>query len=499
MKYLPTIGLEIHVELKTKTKMFCGCKNDSLETKPNTNVCPICLGHPGTLPVPNIEAVKSVLKLGLALQADLAEKSKFDRKSYFIRFKLIRYQISQYDEPLVRNGELLGVRVKRIHLEEDVGRLLHEIPALSRSHGAKDDERLKTSDKATYVDFNRAGVPLMELVTEPDIKSGEQAVAFAKMLRLILRYLRISDADMEKGQMRVEANISVRPEGQDEFGTKVEVKNLNSFKSVGDAVNFEIRRQTEALESGGKVFQETRGWDQNKKATFSQRSKEEAKDYRYFPEPDIPSIDLQETSLINLEELRRAIPELPLEKKSRLMKEYGLVEVQADLMIEDGDLADFFEETISEAEGDDDIDSSEKQRFTELAFNYLTSDLKGFMNSQGIGFEELKISPENLADLADLIFNGEITSRVAKDLIPEMQKTGLDPRQIVKEKGLEQVSDEEIIEQAVNKVVAENPGAVADYKAGKKTALQFLIGKTMAELKGKGHPGKIGEKLEKQL
>lgn len=492
MKYLPTIGLEIHVELKTKTKMFCGCKNDSLEIKPNINICPICLGHPGTLPVPNIEAIKSVLKLGLALNAEIAERSKFDRKSYFYPDLPKGYQISQYDEPLVKGGELSGVHIKRIHLEEDVGRLLHEIPA-------EEGGRPQKAEKATYVDFNRAGVPLMELVTDPDIESGEQATAFGRTLRLILRYLDISDADMEKGQMRVEANISIRPEGQRDFGTKVEVKNLNSFKSVGDAINFEIKRQTEVLESGNKVVQETRGWDQNKKSTFSQRSKEEAKDYRYFPEPDIPAIDFKETSAIDFEELRRAIPEMPFEKKERLMKEFGLSEIQAAFLMEDKDLADFFEQTISEAEGDNDIGVLEKQRFIDLAFNYLTSDLKGFMNVKGIVFDDLKINPENFADLVDLVFKGEISSRIAKDLIPEMQDSGLDPRTIIKDKGMEQVADEEIIKQAVAKVIAENSAAVSDYKAGKKTSLQFLIGKTMAELKGKGHPGKIGEHLEKQL
>jgi aspartyl-tRNA(Asn)/glutamyl-tRNA(Gln) amidotransferase subunit B len=492
MKYLPTIGLEIHVELKTQTKMFCDCKNDRLETKPNINVCPICLGHPGTLPVPNIEAIKSVLKLGLALNAEIAERSKFDRKSYFYPDLPKGYQISQYDEPLVKSGDLLGIRIKRIHLEEDVGRLLHEIPA-------EEGGRSKKAEKATYVDFNRAGVPLMELVTEPDIESGDQAVAFSRMLRLILRYLDISDADMEKGQMRIEANISVRPEDQRDFGTKVEVKNLNSFKSVGDAINYEIERQTEVLESKDKVNQETRGWDQNKKSTFSQRSKEEAKDYRYFPEPDIPAIDFKETSAINFEELRQSIPELPLEKKERLMREFGLSEVQAGLLIEDNDFADFFEQTVSEAEGDDNISASEKQRFIDLAFNYLTSDLKGFMNTKSIGFENLKISSENFADLVDLVLEGAISSRIAKDLIPEMQDSGLDPRAIVKNKGMEQVSDDETIKEAVTKVISENPGAVSDYKSGKKTALQFLIGKTMAELKGKGHPGKIGEHLKRQL
>lgn len=491
MKYIPTIGLEIHVELKTKTKMFCGCKNDSLETKPNINVCPICLGHPGTLPVPNIEAVKSVLKLGLALNGEIADRSKFDRKSYFYPDLPKGYQISQYDEPLVRRAKLLDINVRRIHLEEDVARLLHEIPA--------ENGKREIKEKATYVDFNRAGVPLMELVTEPDIQNGEQALRFSRLLRLILRYLDISSADMEKGQMRTEANISVRPESQRALGTKVEVKNLNSFKSVADAIDFEIKRQTKVLGAGQEVKQETRGWDQNKKLTFSERSKEEAKDYRYFPEPDIPALDFSATSLISLDELKRTIPELPLEKKDRLMNEFGLSEIQAGILIEDLDLAGFFEETISEGVGEEDFSPNERKQFIDLVFNYLTSDLKGFMSVKGYSFEELKITPENMSDLVSLAMRDEISSRIAKDLISEMQESGLDPRTIIKNKGMEQISDDMLIALAVKKIIAENSAAVADYKAGKQNAFQFLIGKAMAELKGKGHPGKIGEHLKRQL
>ena len=280
--YKPVIGLEIHTELKTKTKMFCGCLNDSEEKNPNVNVCPICLAHPGTLPTINGKAVKFVLKLGMALNAQIPEFSKFDRKNYFYPDLPKGYQISQYDKPLVEGGELKGLKITRIHLEEDTGRLLH----------AQDG-------KSSLVDFNRAGVPLMELVTEPDIKSGEEAMSFAKELQLIMRYLGISDADMEKGQMRVEANISLA-EGGERFGTKVEIKNLNSFKAVGESIDYEIKRQSEVLDKGEKVRQETRGWNEFKGITVSQRSKEEAHDYRYFPEPDLPPLDLKKMDLEKL-------------------------------------------------------------------------------------------------------------------------------------------------------------------------------------------------------
>lgn len=285
--YKPVIGLEIHTELKTETKMFCGCFNNPEERNPNVNVCPICLAHPGTLPVINKKAVEFVLKLGMAIGARIPEHSKFDRKNYFYPDLPKGYQISQYDQPLVIGGELNGVKITRVHLEEDTGRLLH----------AEDG-------KSSLVDFNRAGVPLMELVTEPDIKTGEEAMKFAKELQLIMRYLGISDADMEKGQMRVEANISLAKDGE-RFGTKVEIKNLNSFRAVGESIDFEIKRQAEVLDKGEKVHQETRGWNEFKGITVSQRSKEEAHDYRYFPEPDLPPLDLKK---MDLEKLKLEIP-----------------------------------------------------------------------------------------------------------------------------------------------------------------------------------------------
>jgi len=466
--YSPTIGLEIHIELKTKTKMFCGCLNDADEKHPNINVCPICLAHPGVLPVINKKAVESVLKLGLALNSKIPEISKFDRKNYFYPDLPKGYQISQYDKPLVVGGKLNGVKITRIHLEEDTGRLTH-------SHRQKSSYSL--------VDFNRAGIPLMELVTEPDIKSGEEAVKFAKELQLILRYLEISDADMEKGQMRVEVNISISDKRQGtsdkELGTKVEIKNLNSFRAVEESIDYEIKRQPEILDKGEEIKQETRGWDDIKKRTVSQRLKEESHDYRYFPEPDLPPLDLTK---FNLEELKVSIPELPAQKRARFIKEYGLLANQTEILIEDRGLAQYFEESASELRTKLPIPDYQ------LLFNYFSSDTRGLMNEQKITVRELNITPENFADLIVLLSKGEISSRSAKDILKEMFLTGLDPRQIIRDNGLTKLSDNTIIEQIVGETIKENPKAVEDYKKGKENALQFLIGQAMAKSKGRGNP-----------
>ncbi|MEK7553411.1 MAG: Asp-tRNA(Asn)/Glu-tRNA(Gln) amidotransferase subunit GatB [Patescibacteria group bacterium] len=468
--YKPTIGLEIHTELKTKTKMFCGCLNNSDEKQPNVNICPICLAHPGTLPVANKKAVEAVFKLGMALNGEIPQMSKFDRKNYFYPDLPKGYQISQYDKPLVLGGVLNGVKITRVHLEEDTARLLH-------------------ADGDSLVDFNRAGLPLMELVTEPDIKTGEEAVAFAKELRLILRYLGISDADMEKGQMRVEANVSISKDN--ELGTKVEVKNLNSFKAVKDAIDYEIKRQEEILKKGEKIIHETRGWDENKKITVSQRKKEEAHDYRYFPEPDLPIMDILK---FDLNGLKAEITELPAQKRERFIKEYGLRPEQPEIFIEDRDLANYFEASISELNAD-----LREQEATNMLYNYLTSDIRGLTNELKIGIKELNISPENFADLVVLAIKGEISSRIAKDLIVEMHKSGADSRQIVEEKGWNQISDEAEIEKIIQEVINENPAAVEDYKKGKQNIIQFLIGKAMAKLKGRGNPEKLKKMLETRL
>ena len=466
MEYKPTIGLEIHAELKTKSKMFCDCLNDPDEKRPNVNVCPICLAHPGVLPTINRKAVESVIKLGLALGGEIPAHSKFDRKNYFYPDLPKGYQISQYDEPLVFGGSLNGVRLTRIHLEEDTGRL---------QHGSKD---------SSLVDFNRAGMPLMELVTEPDIKSADEALTFAKELQLTLRYLGISDADMEKGQMRVEANISVS-KGSD-LGTKVEIKNLNSFQSIKGAVGYEIKRQIESLGEGIKIVQATAGWNTTTAETYIQRIKENAHDYRYMPEPDLPPLEVN-ADLI--ERLRVELPELPGAKRERFMIEYSLTLDQVDVLVADRSVAEFYEESVSEAE----------KATPQLIFNYLTSDLLGMANAQGINIKESKVEPIDFAHLIDLLEEGTLNSRSAKNVLAKMWATGLDPHSIVKEENLIQVTDVEELKSVVLKIIEVNTKAIKDYKNGKDSALQFLIGKAMAELRGRGNPEQLKKLFEAHL
>jgi len=462
--YKPTIGLEIHCELKTQSKMFCGCSNDPNEARPNFNVCPVCLGHPGTLPVINQEAVKSVLKLGLALNGKIPAVSRFDRKSYFYPDLPKGYQISQYKQPLVEGGNLMGVKITRIHLEEDTGTLSH------------------TKKNYSLVDFNRAGIPLMELVTEPDIENTEQAVAFAKELQLILRYLEISDADMEKGQMRIEVNLSLC-QNKEKLGTKVEIKNLNSFRAVKEAIDCEIKRQSEILDKGEAIKQETCGWDDVKKITVSQRTKEESHDYRYFPEPDLPPLEL---SRFDLDNLKNKMPELPVEKRERFKKEYSLMPAQVEILIRDKELANYFEETAKEL----------KSGKYQILFNYLTSDIFGLMSEQKTYLKKLKISSKHLAELIDLIIGNKISSRIAKNVLKEMFLTGRGPKQIIQEKGLSQISDEGEIEKFIKEVIRKNPNAVEDYKKGKENALQFLVGQVMAKTRGRAKPEIIQQLLK---
>jgi len=470
MGYKTTIGLEIHAELKTETKMFCGCKNDPLEKSPNKNICPICLAHPGTLPTINKKAVELMARVGYALGGKIREKAHFDRKSYFYPDLPKGFQISQYEEPFVEGGKLAGVSITRVHLEEDTARLSHD-------------------KSGTLIDFNRAGLPLMELVTEPVIENSEKALEFAKELQLILRYLDASDADMEKGQMRVEANVSLAPDGQKELGTKVELKNINSFKAVGSAIAYEIERQKKVLEKGDKVVQETRGWDDSKGETFSQRVKEEADDYRYMPEPDLPSVDFSSGEGIDLEKARISVPELPSEKRKRFADEFGMREDQVEVIVSDRPMSEYFEQVHSE------LSAMEKttDKSIKLLVNYLTSDLIGLLNENKQTIRDLKIKGEDLAELIALIEKGEISSRTAKDVLREMFGSGADPHSVIKEKDLGQVSDEKEIEKIVKTVISENKKAVEDYKKGKDTAVKFLIGQAMAHLRGRGNP----ELLEK--
>ena len=487
MSYILTVGLEIHAELNTKSKMFCSCFNDPTEKEPNLNVCPICLGHPGTLPVPNEKAIEKVMLVGAALHCTLAEHSKFDRKNYFYPDLPKGYQISQYDMPIARQGELKiqnpkseirKIRIQRVHLEEDTGKLIHP-----------------EGKKYSLVDFNRAGVPLMELVTEPDIVSAKEASAFAQEFQMILRYLEVSDADMERGQMPVEANISIRPENpksearNPKLGTKVEIKNLNSFRAVEQAIEYEVKRQAEVLDSGGKVVQETRGWDDKKGETYSQREKEEAHDYRYFPEPDIPLLSF---SAEEISRLRADIPELPQARRVRLMEEYGLPLKEASFLVQERDLGDYYEKTASEFK---ELGGTNLK----LLCNYLVSDLLGLLHGISVKDKESLVTPENFAELILLLEQKKITSSVAKQVLKKMVATGADPDHIIEESGFAKVQGEEDVARIAQEVIAANPKAVADFKKGKETSLQFLIGNMMAASKGAIDPGTAEQALRRVL
>ncbi len=479
-KYKATIGLEIHAEVKTKTKMFCACLNNPDEEKPNVNICPVCTGQPGTLPVINKEAVKKVLKVGVAVGAELADFTEWDRKNYFYPDIPKGYQISQYKYPLIKGGKLNGINITRVHLEEDTA---------SSSHEGGD---------FSLVNFNRAGVPLMELVTEPELHSGKETADFARELQLLLQYLGAGDANMEKGEMRIEANISVSE--TDKLGTKVEVKNINSFKAVEKAVAYEIERQIAILESGpavaspeamagkGKIVQETRGWDEDKQATFSQRLKEDSHDYRYFPDPDLPKFKLSEIPDFSLENLKRELPELPWEKRKRYEQDYGVKAVDVEIFVRPGIISTFFERVCGDFAGD--------KNLIKLASNYIISDLLGLMKgSEGLG----KIEDKNFSSLIRMVGESKISSRGAKDILKMMFETGGEPEKIAEEKGLFQKSDLGELESIAKQIISDNPKSVADYQAGKEAALMSLVGQGMKATKGSANPQVLKEIFLKLL
>ena len=486
MKYQSTIGLEIHAELKTQTKMFCDSLNDPDEKHPNVNVCPVCMGHPGALPVINKQAVKEVIRVGLALGGKIAEYSRFERKNYFYPDLPKGYQISQYEHPLVEGGELAlplsgkKIRIRRVHLEEDTGRLIHE----EVGSDAK-------SERASLVDFNRAGVPLMELVTEPDLNSAGETSEFAEELQLLLRFLGVSDADMEKGQMRLEANVSLN------MGTKVELKNINSFNALRRAIESETLRQEKIIEEGREIKHETRGWDEAKQKTFTQRTKELSHDYRYFPEPDLPPLKVYEDEELNPETLMQSLPELPWQKRKRFEKEYGLEKKEALALVSDKALSDFFENAVSELM--EWASSDNKSQATKLVFNYLTSDLRGLLKEKELPWGELLATPENFAELVKMIMENTISSRAAKDILKIMVEEGGDPSDIVRDRGLVQISNEGALEEIAKKVIDVNPQAVSDYKAGKANTLQFLVGQVMKETKGSANPEVVRKVLTNLL
>ncbi|MBP6975436.1 MAG: Asp-tRNA(Asn)/Glu-tRNA(Gln) amidotransferase subunit GatB [Candidatus Moranbacteria bacterium] len=488
MKYNVTIGMEVHAELKTASKMFCACKNGlGLEQEPNTHICPVCTGQPGTLPVPNRQAIEMVQRIGLALNCTINRHSKFDRKNYFYPDIPKGYQISQYDEPFCEHGMIVAngksFRITRIHLEEDTGKSLHPAAA-----------------DYTLVDFNRAGVALMELVTEADFENGKDTRAFCQKLRQTLRYLEASDADMEKGQMRCEVNLSLYPEGADRLsGTKVEVKNLNSFKTVERAIDFEIGRQTEILEEGKSVIQETRGWDEARGETVSQRKKESAHDYRYFPEPDIPPFDFSEEYIAGL---RRTLPEMPDTKAERFMGEYQLPAADVIVLTEEKDFSAYFEAVASELA--DKRASGEMQaeisRAVKLAANYMLTEIRKHLSERGEKTKDIPFTPENYAEFIALVADKKINSSGAQSVLTEMYRGGdSDPSHVVSRLNLAQVSDMGELEGAVDSVLAVNSKSVADFQAGKENAFQYLIGQVMKETKGKANPEVVATLLRGRL
>ncbi len=453
-EYKATIGLEIHAELKTKSKMFCACKNDPDTDEANTHICPVCMGHPGTLPVLNKEAIKHVLRVGTAVNGTIANFTEWDRKNYFYPDIPKGYQISQYKYPLVSGGELAGVKITRIHLEEDTASSTHD-----------------QHDTKSLVNFNRAGVPLMELVTEPVIRSGEQAANFAKELQLLLRYLGAGNANLEKGEMRVEANISVSK--TEKFGTKTEVKNLNSFKAVEKAIAFEIERQIAVLESGEKVVQETRGWDENKSKTFSQRVKEDSHDYRYFPDPDLPKLFISEIpEFSNL-----ALPELPWEKRTRLIKDFSLTEKEAEIMVTDTEVGNYFESVVA---------ILKDAKLVKLATNYIVSDYLGLLKKSDKTITA--ITPEKFAELISITAAGTLSSRGAKDVLKVMFEEGGKAQEIAVSRNIIQKNDTEELRKIAEKIVSESPTVVADFKAGKASVFQYFIGQAMKATKGSANP-----------
>jgi aspartyl-tRNA(Asn)/glutamyl-tRNA(Gln) amidotransferase subunit B len=476
MEYEGVIGLEVHAELVTKSKMFCGCAVVMSDGEaPNSHVCPICTGMPGMLPVINRRAVEMTIMAGLALNCTIEEFNIFARKNYFYPDLSKGYQISQYEFPLCRNGWLeietsqgkKRIGIRRVHLEEDTGKNIHQ-------------------GSVSLIDFNRSGVPLMEIVSEPDLHTAEEVKAYAEKLRAIVRYLGVNTGDMEKGVIRFEPNISIRPVGVTEFGTRTELKNLNSFRALERGTAYELVRQAKVLDEGGKVVQETRGWDEARNVTVPQRSKEQAEDYRYFPEPDLPPLIVERAWV---DEIRATLPELPDAKFERFVKEYGLSASDASVLVTERAVADYFEETVKETGG--------KQ--AKVVCNWLTGELFRYMNEAPLPIEQVKITPQSLAELIGLVEAGTINLNTGKRVLAEMFKTGVSAKSIVEAQGLAQISDSSAIEAIVTKVLDANAAEVEKYLAGKETVLGFLVGQVMKESRGKAKPAAVQEIMKRQL
>lgn len=478
MKYEAVIGLEVHTELRTNTKIFCSCKT-SFGADPNTNVCPVCLGLPGVLPVLNEKVLEFAVRAGLALNCKIARYSKFDRKNYYYPDLPKDFQTSQFDLPICGPGyldiEVEGVKkrinITRAHMEEDAGKLVH--------HGTS-----ITDSDYSLVDYNRTGTPLLEIVSEPDMRSAEEAVAYMEKLRTILQYVGISDCKMEEGSLRCDANISVRPAGTTKLGTKTEIKNINSFRGVGRAIEYEAIRQAELLEEGGKVIQETRTWDEKEGITKSMRSKEEANDYRYFPEPDLVPFTVSEEYIKNI---NSTLPELPDVRKARYIKDFGLSSDDAEMMTNNKSLSDYFEEIVK-------VGAEPK-----ATVNWLMGEFMSHLSDSGLEIEDTPVTAKDLASLLDLISKGVISGKIAKQVFKEMWETHKEPALIVKEKGLVQISDTSALESIVDDVILKNPQSVDDFKQGKKKAVGFLMGQIMKATKGKANPRVVNGILLKKL
>lgn len=467
-KYETVIGLEVHVELHTKSKIFCGCSTE-FGAPPNTHTCPVCLGYPGVLPVLNKQAVEYAMKAAMALNCQIATDSKFDRKNYFYPDSPKAYQISQYDKPIGEhgwieievNGQTKRIGVTRVHLEEDAGKLTHV-----------------DGGYASLADYNRVGTPLIEIVSEPDLRSPEEARAYLEKLKAIMQYCDVSDVKMEEGSLRCDANISIRPFGQEKFGTRAELKNMNSFRGVQKGLEYEEWRQADVLDGGGEVVQETRRWDEAQGKTLTMRSKEEAHDYRYFPDPDLVRLYIDDEWKARV---RASIPELPDARKTRYVNEYSLPSYDAEVITSSIKLADFFEESLKYTQD------------AKAVSNWIMGDLLGYLNANNLELQDVKVTGQGLGEMIGLIEKGTISNKIAKTVFKAMMETGKAPQTIVEEQGLVQISDEGAIKAVVEQVVANNPQSVADFKAGKDKAVGFLVGQVMKETKGKANPGLVNK------